>query len=44
MSKNMGLLGKKMGMTRIFTETGISVPVTVIETGPCVVLQKKSLI
>ncbi len=43
MSKNMGLLGKKMGMTRIFTETGISVPVTVIETGPCVVLQKKSM-
>ncbi|HET97422.1 MAG TPA: 50S ribosomal protein L3 [Desulfurivibrio alkaliphilus] len=42
MSKNMGLLGRKMGMTRIFTETGIAVPVTVIEAGPCVVLQKKT--
>jgi len=38
----MGLLGRKMGMTRIFTETGIAVPVTVIEAGPCVVLQKKT--
>ncbi|MFU8818453.1 MAG: 50S ribosomal protein L3 [Desulfurivibrio sp.] len=42
MSKNMGLLGKKMGMTRIFTETGVAVPVTVIEAGPCVVLQKRT--
>ncbi|MFH7320271.1 50S ribosomal protein L3 [Desulfurivibrio sp. D14AmB] len=42
MSKNMGLLGRKMGMTRIFTETGVAVPVTVIEAGPCVVLQKKT--
>ncbi|ADH86147.1 50S ribosomal protein L3 [Desulfurivibrio alkaliphilus] len=43
MSKFMGLLGKKMGMTRIFSETGTAIPVTVIEAGPCVVLQKKTL-
>lgn len=36
-----GILGKKVGMTQIFTEDGESVPVTVIEAGPCVVLQKK---
>ncbi|MDF1613457.1 50S ribosomal protein L3 [Desulfurivibrio dismutans] len=43
MSKFMGLLGKKMGMTRIFSEAGTAIPVTVIEAGPCVVLQKKTL-
>lgn len=43
MSKNMGLLGKKVGMTRVFTETGAAVPVTVIQAGPCVVLQKKTV-
>ena len=37
-----GLLGKKIGMTQIFTKAGKSVPVTVIEAGPCVVLQVKS--
>jgi len=37
-----GLLGKKIGMTQIFKETGEVVPVTVIEAGPCVVLQLKS--
>lgn len=42
MSKFMGLLGKKMGMTRIFSELGTAIPVTVIEAGPCVVLQKKT--
>lgn len=34
-----GLLGKKLGMTQIFTETGEAVPVTVIQAGPCVVTQ-----
>jgi large subunit ribosomal protein L3 len=34
------LLGKKLGMTRIFTDDGESIPVTVIEAGPCVVVQK----
>ena len=36
-----GLIGKKVGMTRIFTEEGRSVPVTVLEAGPCSVLQVK---
>lgn len=35
------ILGKKVGMTQIFTEDGRSVPVTVIEAGPCVVTQVK---
>lgn len=35
------LLGKKLGMTRIFDEDGDSIPVTVIETGPCVVVDKR---
>jgi len=37
-----GLLGKKLGMTQIFDETGRVVPVTVIEVGPCVVTQVKT--
>ncbi|MBQ9941444.1 MAG: 50S ribosomal protein L3, partial [Christensenellaceae bacterium] len=36
------ILGKKVGMTQIFTEEGIVVPVTVVEAGPCVVVQKKT--
>jgi large subunit ribosomal protein L3 len=36
-----GILGKKLGMTQVFTPEGLVVPVTVIEAGPCVVLQKK---
>ncbi len=36
-----GLLGRKMGMTRIFTEKGEQLPVTVLEAGPCVVVQRK---
>jgi large subunit ribosomal protein L3 len=38
-----GLIGKKLGMTHIFTEEGIRIPVTVVEAGPCVVLQKKTV-
>ncbi len=38
----IGLLGKKLGMTQIFDEHGNAVPVTVIRTGPCKVVQKKS--
>ncbi len=38
----IGLIGKKIGMTRRFDEDGRSVPVTVIETGPCVVTQVKT--
>lgn len=38
-----GILGKKLGMTQIFDENGKVVPVTVIEAGPCVVVQKKTV-
>ena len=37
----IGLIGKKLGMTRQFEEDGRSVPVTVIEAGPCVITQVK---
>ncbi|RMF84598.1 MAG: 50S ribosomal protein L3 [Planctomycetota bacterium] len=36
------ILGKKVGMTRIFEESGKCVPVTVVQAGPCVVMQVKS--
>jgi len=36
-----GILGKKLGMTQIFTESGVRIPVTVIQAGPCTVVQKK---
>ncbi len=39
---NKGIIGKKLGMTQIFLEDGTRVPVTVVQAGPCVVLQKKS--
>lgn len=38
-----GILGKKLGMTQIFTDDGHAIPVTVIEAGPCVVVQKKAM-
>jgi len=38
-----GLIGKKLGMTQIFLDDGITVPVTVIQAGPCVVVQKKTV-
>lgn len=38
-----GIIGKKIGMTQIFTEDGRRIPVSVVEAGPCVVLQKKVL-
>jgi len=38
-----GLIGKKIGMTQVFTEEGKVVPVTVIEAGPCVVVQMKNM-
>ncbi|NMA24793.1 MAG: 50S ribosomal protein L3 [Clostridiales bacterium] len=37
------IIGKKVGMTQIFDDKGRVVPVTVIEAGPCVVVQKKSV-
>lgn len=42
MPKTMGILGKKVGMTRIYTEIGEAVPVTVVQAGPCKVLQVKT--
>ncbi|MDO4288247.1 MAG: 50S ribosomal protein L3 [Eubacterium sp.] len=37
------IIGKKIGMTQIFTENGTVIPVTVVEAGPCVVIQKKTM-
>lgn len=38
-----GIIGKKVGMTQIFDENGKVVPVTVVEAGPCTVVQKKTI-
>ena len=38
-----GIIGKKLGMTQIFDQKGNVIPVTVIEAGPCVVVQKKTV-
>ena len=38
-----GIIGRKVGMSQLFTETGKVVPVTVLEAGPCVVTQKKTV-
>ena len=38
-----GIIGKKIGMTQLFDENGKVVPVTVVEAGPCAVVQKKSV-
>lgn len=37
------IIGKKLGMTQVFSPEGRMIPVTVIEAGPCVVVQKKSI-
>lgn len=37
-----GIIGKKLGMTQIFAENGAAIPVTVIDAGPCFVVQKKT--
>lgn len=39
----VGILGKKLGMTQIYTEDGKAYPVTVVEAGPCCVVQVKTL-
>jgi large subunit ribosomal protein L3 len=39
-----GIIGKKLGMTQIFNEKGQVVPVTVIQAGPCVVVQRKTVV
>ena len=38
-----GIIGKKIGMTQIFDEAGKMIPVTVVEAGPCVAVQKKTV-
>ena len=38
-----GIIGKKLGMTQIFAENGAAIPVTVIDAGPCFVVQKKTV-
>jgi len=37
------ILGRKIGMTQVFSEDGLVIPVTVIEAGPCTVVQKKTM-
>ena len=39
-----GLIGKKLGMTQFYNAEGNVIPVTVLQTGPCVVVQKKESI
>jgi large subunit ribosomal protein L3 len=39
----IGLIGKKLGMTQIFGENGVIIPVTVVKTGPCFVVQTKTM-
>jgi large subunit ribosomal protein L3 len=39
--KSVGLIGRKVGMTQIFSERGTLVPVTVLQAGPCTVVQKR---
>ena len=39
---NKAIIGKKVGMTQLFDESGKVIPVTVVEAGPCVVVQKKT--
>jgi len=38
-----GILGRKVGMTQLFTEMGLAIPVTVVEAGPCIIVQKKTV-
>jgi len=38
-----GILGQKVGMTQVYSESGQAVPVTVIKAGPCHVLQLRTL-
>ncbi len=40
---NKAIIGKKLGMSQIFKEDGIMIPVTVIEAGPCPIVQKKTV-
>ena len=42
MNKTLGIIGRKLGMTQIFLDDGSVIPATVIEVGPCSVIQKKT--
>jgi len=42
MKRTLGIIGRKLGMTQVFLEDGSVVPVTVVEAGPCPVIQKKT--
>jgi len=41
---SLGLLGRKIGMTQIFSETGNIIPVTVLRVGPCIITQVKTIL
>ena len=43
MAFSLGLLGKKLGMTQVFADDGEAVPVTVIQTGPCTVINTRTM-
>lgn len=43
MKRTIGLIGRKIGMTSLFSDDGSQVPVTVIQAGPCPVIQKKDM-
>ncbi len=43
MAMRMGLLGRKLGMSQVFADDGERIPVTVIQTGPCVVVGKRTV-
>jgi len=43
MQIGIGLLGRKVGMTQIFDEAGRAIPVTVVQAGPCTIVQKKTV-
>lgn len=38
-----GIIGKKIGMTQVFSDNGAVIPVTVVQAGPCVIVQKKTV-
>jgi len=42
MNENIGILGRKIGMTQIYDEDGTAIPVTAVEAGPCTVVQKRT--
>jgi large subunit ribosomal protein L3 len=43
MKRTLGIIGRKLGMTQLFLEDGSVVPATVVEAGPCMVVQKKTM-